>query len=119
LACRRQNADLPHALPGTWKLASVGGKSPASIQIDSWQVQFGGDGKWQFSGSLTGDNQGTQMSGAGTWVLQGNDMQYTAGDNKGTTGVNVEKGALVFSSDPVIRVNGKDPVETRYVRVNQ
>jgi hypothetical protein len=116
-ACSRRSADLAQQVPGTWKLETVGGKDPSSIEIQSWQVQFSQDGTWRFSGTVMAENQGTQMSGSGTWSLRGNDLQYTAGEAKGATSIEAGKDSLDFSSDPVIRVNGTNPVRTRYLRM--
>lgn len=107
-------------LSGTWRLAKVGGKDPSSADIKSWQISFRDQNKWEFSGVLSGQYAGMTMSGSGTWLLQGTQMQYTAGSmNAGQTSIQISNNSLTFSSDPVIRLNGKDPVETTYVLVSQ
>lgn len=106
----------PSNLVGVWKLAKVSGQDPATAaEVKSWQVEFQDQGKWTFSGELTGEYEGTKMSGDGTWTLNGDQMEYTAGSNKGSTTVHAVNGSLVFSPDPVIRPHGTTAVETTYV----
>jgi hypothetical protein len=106
----------PTSLLGAWELTSVGGKDPATINIKSWQIEFREQGKWLYSGAMTGKYEGMNLSGSGTWLLQGSHLDYTAGANKGQTAAHVERGFLILSPDPVIRLHGKEPVETRYVK---
>lgn len=63
---------------------------------------------------MAGEYEGTKLSGSGTWTLEGKQLEYTAGTNKGQTVVYLERGSL--SPDPVLRLHEKDPVETQYVR---
>ncbi len=109
---------LPSAnLLGTWKLKAVGGKDPATIAIKSWQVEFREQGNWIYSGSMTGKWEGMKLSGSGTWPLQGNHLESTAGVNTGKATVHIDNDSLVLSPDPVVRLNGKEAVETQYVRL--
>jgi hypothetical protein len=110
------NATLLSGLPGTWRLTAVGGKDPITISVRSWQIEFREQGKWLYSGAMTGKYEGMKLSGSGTWSLQGNQLDYTAGANKGQTTVHVERDSLTLSPDPVIRLQGKEPVDTQYVR---
>jgi hypothetical protein len=103
-------------LLGAWKLKSVGGKAPSTINIESWQIEFRERGKWTYSGAMTGAYEGMNVSGSGTWLLEGSELDYTAGANKGETTVHVDGGSLTLSPDPVVRLHGKEAVETRYVR---
>src|SRR5579859_929067 len=93
-------------LMGAWKLKSVGGKDPSSINIKSWQIEFRAQGKFVYSGSMAGEFEGTQVSGSGTWTLAGNQLDYTAGDNKGKATVHLDSNSLTFSPDPVLRLHG-------------
>jgi hypothetical protein len=104
-------------LQGAWKLGSVGGKDPATINIKSWQIEFREQGKWIYYGAMTGKYEGMQLSGSGTWLLERNQFDYTAGANKGKTAIQIDGDSLTFSPDPVIRLQGKEPIETRYVRL--
>jgi len=105
---------LPSAnLLGTWKLKAVGGKDPATIAIKSWQVEFREQGNWIYSGSMTGKWEGMKLSGSGKWSLQGNHLEYTAGVNTGKATVHINNDSLVLSPDPVVRLNGKEAVETQ------
>ena len=108
---------LSAELLGTWHLKTVGDKDPGTIAIKSWQVEFREQGKWIYSGTMTGKWEGMTMSGSGIWVLHGSQMEYTAGANAGITTVHVDKDLLVVSPDPVIRLNGKQAIDTQYVRV--
>ena len=65
---------------------------------------------------MTGKYEGMKLSGSGTWLLEGDQLDYTAGANKGKTTVHVDSGSLTLSPDPVIRLHGKEPVKTQYVR---
>jgi hypothetical protein len=106
----------PSTLLGAWELRSVGGKDPTTINIKSWQIEFREEGKWQYSGAMTGKYEGMKLSGSGTWLLQGSHLDYTAGANKRQTAAHFERSFLTLSPDPVIRLHGKEPVETQYVR---
>jgi hypothetical protein len=103
-------------LLGTWKLKAVGGKVPATIAIKLWQVEFQ-QGNWIYSGSMTGKWEGMKLSGSGTWLLQGNRLEYTAGANTGQATVHIDNDSLVLSPDPGVRLKGKEAVETQYVRL--
>jgi len=103
-------------LLGAWKLKSVGGKDPATINIKSWKIEFREQGKWTYSGAMTGEYEGMKLGGSGTWLLEGSQLDYTAGANKGETTVHVGGSSLTLSPDPVVRLHGKELVETRYVR---
>jgi hypothetical protein len=105
------------SLLGNWKLRTVGGKAPATINIKSWQVDFQIKGKWNYSGEMTGLFDGMKLSGSGTWLVQGDQLEYTAGDSKGKTTVHLDGDSLLLSPDPVIMVKGKQPVETGYVKL--
>lgn len=112
---RTQAAPSPSLL-GTWELTSVGGKNPDTINIKSWQIEFRQQGKWLYSGGMTGKYEGMKVSGSGTWLLRGDHLDYTAGANTGQAAAHVERNFLTLNPDPVIRLNGKEPVETRYVK---
>jgi hypothetical protein len=71
------------SLVGAWHLKSVGGKDPTTISIKSWQIEFREQGNWVYSGAMTGEYEGTKLSGSGTWLLKGSELDYTAGSNKG------------------------------------
>ena len=104
------------SLVGAWHLKSVGGKDPATISIKAWQVEFREHGNWVYSGAMTGEYEGTKLSGSGTWSLKGSELDYTAGSNKGQTTVHIDDRTLTLSPDPVLRFHGKEPVETQYAR---
>jgi hypothetical protein len=110
------NATPSSALLGTWRLTAVAGKGPGTINVKSWQVEFLGQAKWLYSGEMAGDYEGTKLSGSGTWSVQGNQLDYTAGANKGQTTVHLDRDSLMLSPDPVLRLHGKDPVDTQYLR---
>lgn len=114
-----QHTEAPSssALLGAWQLKSVGGSDPASINIKSWRIEFRGQGQWIYSGAMTGEYEGTKLSGSGTWSLEGSQLTYTAGDNRGKAIVHVYGDSLALSPDPVIRLHGKEPVDTQYVRL--
>ncbi len=112
-----KKVSLSASLLGTWKLKTVGGGNPATLDIKSWQLEFREQGKWIYSGAMTGKFDGMTLNGSGTWLLQGNQMEYTAGANRGKTTVHVDNNSLVLSPDPVVRLNGKEAVETQYVRL--
>lgn len=104
-------------LRGAWQLKSVAGKDPTIINIKSWRIEFQGHEKWIYSGTMAGEFEGTQLNGSGTWLLDGNQLRYTAGDNTGTTTVRIEGSSLKLSPDPVLRVSGKEPIDTEYMRL--
>jgi hypothetical protein len=119
--CKSQRAEAPSTvsrpggLLGKWKLKSVGGKAPATISIKSWQVEFREQGQWQYSGEMSGQYAGMKLSGSGTWLEQGEHLEYTAGAGKGKTTVHFDADSLILSPDPVLVLNGREPVDTRYV----
>lgn len=113
---RHTNAMPSSDLLGAWRLTAVDGKNPTTINVKSWKIEFKEEGKWVYAGAMSGEYEGTQVSGSGTWLLQGNLLDYTAGDTKGQTTVHVDRNSLTFSPDPVLRSGGKVPLETRYVR---
>jgi len=57
------NATLLSGLPGTWRLTAVGGKDPITISVRSWQIEFREQGKWLYSGAMTGKYEGMKLSG--------------------------------------------------------
>ncbi len=102
------------SLIGAWELISVGAENPNTINIKSWRIEFREQGKWLYSGAMTGRYEGMQLSGFGTWALQKDHLNYTAGANKGQAVAHFEHSFLILSPDPVIRLHGKELVETRY-----
>jgi hypothetical protein len=114
-----QHTEAPSssALLGAWKLRSVGGSDPASINIKSWRIEFRAQEQWIYSAAMTGEYEGTKVSGSGTWLLEGSQLSYTVGDNRGKTIAHVDGDSLTLSPDPVIRLHGKEPIETQYVRL--
>ncbi len=112
--CACRNAPSAN-IQGTWKLTAVGGEAPVTAAIKSWQIHFE-QGKWSFSGEMTGQYEGTRLSGSGIWSLSGDELEYTAGNNKGVTRVHVNRNSLIFDADPVIRLDGKQSIRTEYRR---
>ncbi len=102
---------------GAWNLKTVGGGEPSKINIKSLQVEFSADGKWSYSVSMTGQYEGMQLKGSGTYKLSSKEFEYTAGENNGKSQVQIKNGLLVFSPDPVVKPNGgKEDVDTEYER---
>ena len=120
VACRTspptKAADARNLVAG-WKLSTVSGQSPAALNIKSWRIEFLTEGNWNYSGEMTGVFEGMKVKGSGTWLVREDQLEYTAGDNKGKTTVHLEGDSLLLSPDPVIRLHGREPVETRYVKV--
>ena len=105
---------------GAWNLKTVSGGAPSKINIKSLQAEFSADGKWSYSVSMTGQYEGMELKGSGTYKLSGNELEYTAGENNGKSQVQIKNGLLVFSPDPVVKPNGgKDDVDTEYERAKQ
>ena len=102
---------------GAWDLKTISGDTPTKINIKSWQVEFSAGGNWSYSGSMTGQFEGMQLKGFGTYRISGNEFQYTAGENSGKSLIEIKDGLLVLSPDPVVKPNGgKDDVRGEYER---
>ena len=107
------------ALVGTWQLQSVADKSPDTISIQKYEAEFLGDGTWEYRATMAGRFAGTEMKGSGTWKLDGEFMQYSAGANTGRTRVAIVGNVLTLSPDPVVTPGGKTKSTTRYERAKR
>ncbi len=102
---------------GSWNLKTVSGNSPDKISIKSWKIDFSEDGKWNYSGEMTGQFEGMELKGSGTYKINGKEFEYTAGENSGKSAIEIKDKFLVLSPDPVIKPNsGKVDVKTVYER---
>jgi hypothetical protein len=106
-------------LVSTWSLAAVDGKSPSDVNIESWRLTLKSDGTWSYSGEMDGAWRGMQLTGDGRWkVVAPGQMEYTAGDNRGTLTYRLAKDTLMLTPDPVIASSsGAAPSMTSYERV--
>ena len=102
---------------GAWNLKTVGGSESNKINIKSLQLEFSADGKWSYSVSMTGQYEGMELKGSGTYKISGKEFEYTAEANGGKSHIQIKNGFLAFSPDPVVKPNGgKDDVDTEYER---
>lgn len=110
---------LSQNIIGFWNLKSVAGESPSKINIKTWQIEFSENGDWKYSGSMTGQYEGMELKGSGTYKTSENIFEYSAGNNNGKSKIEIKDNTLTFSPDPVVKHNGKDDVMTIYERVKQ
>lgn len=103
-------------LVGAWDLKSVGGADPSSINIRTYKVVFEEGGTWRYEATMSGQYEGMQLKGSGSWSVKGDKLQYTAGANKGETSIRISRNSLTLSPDPVLRPKGTDVVEATYAR---
>jgi hypothetical protein len=103
------------SLVGKWHLVSVNNAQPTAVNVAAWEIEFHEDGTWSYAGEMSGQFAGMKLSGKGTWSTSGNTLQYTAGDQRGTSGFSLASGQLSLDPDPVIVLPGaKGPVATAY-----
>jgi hypothetical protein len=116
---RAQESDSKptQSIVGIWKLNSVAGGDPSSINIETYDIEFEQGGTWRFAATMNGSYLGMKMNGSGAWSLKGNTLEFTFGENKGEVRMGVSQDALTLSPDPVLRRSGTDEVETVYKRV--
>jgi len=116
-AAPQSDSQPAESIVGAWKLNSVSGADPSSINIATYEIAFEQGGAWRYTATMSGPYLGMQMNGSGTWSLKGNTLEYTAGENKGEVRMRVSRDTLTLSPDPVLRREGTAEVETVYTRV--
>ncbi|HEX3742427.1 MAG TPA: hypothetical protein VHW09_00790 [Bryobacteraceae bacterium] len=104
-------------LVSAWELKTVADHPPSTLNIKFWNIQFGRDGNWSFSGEMMGRYEGMKLAGHGTWSTEQSQLSYTAGSNHGRSEFTIKNGVLTLSPDPVVRPDGKTPVTATYRRV--
>ena len=109
-------AQLSSALVGKWALRTVAGRPPSTINIKAWEISFSPNGKWKYSGEMTGSFAGMRVEGSGSWTVKNDILSYSAGATHGTCKIAIKARALSFSPDPVLMPDGKTPVNTEYER---
>ena len=105
-------------LVATWELKSVAAHPPSALNIRSWKIAFGRDGRWTYSGEMMGRFDGMKLRGDGSWNTKGRRLSYTAGANHGETEFTIKNDFLTLSPDPVVMPDGKTRVTTTYQKVS-
>lgn len=103
--CRKGTASAPPTpdqLVGRWQLVDANGRGLAELGLARHVLTFGADGSLKFESALGGD--GTQVSGSGTWRLEGGTLIYVVGDNEGSVSVTMQGDDLHLAADPVLRI---------------
>ena len=113
---RAQHSIAAKDVAGVWILETAAGQPPASVNIKTWRIDFSADGKWTYAGEMTGQFGGVRVNGSGSWKIVSDALEYTAGDNKGSSKPTIKNGILTLSPDPVVTPGGKTPVVTTYRR---
>jgi hypothetical protein len=106
---------LPSLLSnGVWELKSTSKGKPEQLNIETYTASFNSDGSWIFKSSLNGKFAGMTVEGAGSWSITGSTLNYTAGDNSGSSTIVIKDGILYLSPDPVVLFNGSEQIKTEY-----
>ena len=104
----------PEQLVGSWKLKSVDGASPTTIDVKSYKAEFLKDGAWKFFCEMGGRYAGMQLEGSGKWQIINGSLHCTAGANQNKSKLTIENQILKLSPDPVLLRGGKTPLTTTY-----
>lgn len=108
---------LTNKIEGRWTLKSVSKESPDKININSWQIEFFPDGKWSYSGSMSGQFEGMELKGSGKYKISDNKIEYTAGENKGISEFEIKNDEITLNPDPIVKPNGTDDAITVYKKL--
>ncbi len=112
---QRSEAVGPKELEGTWILETVAGKPPGLVNIKTWRITFSANQQWTYGGEMDGPFGGVSVNGSGSWKIVSDELDYTAGDNKGRSKLTIGKGILTLTPDPVVSMpGGKTSAVTTY-----
>ena len=107
------------SLVGEWSLATVNNVEPRTINIQGWRINFRNDGTWSYEGEMSGSFAGMKVRGEGRWRTTGDTLEYTAGDQRGSSSFSLASGQLTLTPDPVLAAPGGGPISTAYAKTHQ
>jgi hypothetical protein len=90
------------AIAGTWRVVDISGPHP----FGSYSLELREDGTlaWQANVPTT-DGGDVDVSGSGTWHVDGTTLHYTSGESAGTCPYTVEGGDLVLGGLPATKLS--------------
>lgn len=111
---------LPSLLvSNAWELVDTSKGKPEKLDIKAYKLTFSMDGTWHYISSQGNEYGGFNVKGSGTWMIEDTQLIFTVGDNKGKSKISISNGQLSLSPDPVLLFDGKEAINTTYIRSKQ